>query len=89
MREASSRSSQYLNKNKASVNDKPIYMRGEKDGIDAEIALQWNDGYAETLYSVRQQHQHARGRHAPVGLALGADPHGELVRQPATISART
>jgi DNA gyrase subunit B len=41
----------HLNKNKAAVNEKPIYMRGEKDGIDAEIALQWNDGYAETLYS--------------------------------------
>ena len=36
---------QHLNKNKAAVNEKPIYMRGEKDGIDAEIALQWNDGY--------------------------------------------
>ena len=42
---------QYLNTNKSPVNEKPIYMRGEKDGIDAEIALQWNDGYAETLYS--------------------------------------
>ncbi|HKT81415.1 MAG TPA: DNA topoisomerase (ATP-hydrolyzing) subunit B, partial [Vicinamibacterales bacterium] len=41
----------HLNKNKAAVNEKPIYMRGDKDGIDAEIALQWNDGYAETIYS--------------------------------------
>ena len=41
----------HLNKNRAAVNEKPIYMRGEKDGIDAEIALQWNDGYAETIYS--------------------------------------
>src|SRR3954466_1697837 len=36
----------HLNKNKAAVNDKPIYMRGDKDGIEAEMALQWNDGYA-------------------------------------------
>ena len=41
----------HLNKSRAAVNEKPIYMRGEKDGIDAEIALQWNDGYAETIYS--------------------------------------
>jgi DNA gyrase subunit B len=41
----------HLNKNKTLVNEKPIYMRGEKDGIDAEMALQWNDGYAETIYT--------------------------------------
>src|ERR687886_1819035 len=28
---------QHLNKNKTNVNDKPIFMRGSKDGIDAEI----------------------------------------------------
>ncbi len=37
---------QHLNKNKAAINEKPIFMRGDKDGIDVEIALQWNDGYA-------------------------------------------
>jgi DNA gyrase subunit B len=42
---------QYLNLNKAAVNDKPIHMHGERDGIDVEIALQWNDGYTETVYS--------------------------------------
>ena len=36
---------QHLNKNKGVVNEKPVYMHGEKDGIDAEISLQWNDGY--------------------------------------------
>ncbi len=55
---------QYLNQSKASVNDKPIYMRGEKDGIDAEIALQWNDGYAETLYSFANNiNTHEGGTH--------------------------
>src|SRR5829696_4380803 len=33
---------QHLNKNKAAVNEKPIFMHGGKDGIEAEIALQWN-----------------------------------------------
>jgi len=41
----------HLNKNKAVVNDAPIFMRGEKDRIDVEIALQWNDGYAEAVYT--------------------------------------
>ena len=55
---------QHLNKNKAAVNEKPIYMRGDKDGIDAEIALQWNDGYAETLYSFANNiNTHEGGTH--------------------------
>ena len=41
----------FLNKNRTPVNDKPIYMKGDKDGIEAEIALQWNNGYSETVYS--------------------------------------
>ena len=42
---------QHLNRNKAAINDKPIFMKGEKDGIDTEIALQWNDGYVEMVFS--------------------------------------
>src|SRR5207237_792996 len=52
------------NQNKSPVNDKPIYMRGEKDGIDAEIALQWNDGYAETIYTFANNiNTHEGGTH--------------------------
>jgi DNA gyrase subunit B len=55
---------QYLNQNKTAVNDKPIYMRGEKDGIDTEIALQWNDSYAETIYSFANNiNTHEGGTH--------------------------
>lgn len=54
----------HLNKNKAAVNEKPIYMRGEKDGIEAEMALQWNDGYAETIYSFANNiNTHEGGTH--------------------------
>ncbi len=42
---------QHLNENKVVVNDKPIFMKGNKDGIDAEIALQWNDSYSELVFS--------------------------------------
>ncbi len=54
----------HLNKNKVGVTDKPIYMRGEKDGIIAEIALQWNDSYSETLYSFANNiNTHEGGTH--------------------------
>ena len=54
----------YLNQNKAVVNDKPIYMHGEKDGIDVEIALQWNDSYTETVYSFANNiNTHEGGTH--------------------------
>jgi DNA gyrase subunit B len=54
----------HLNKNKSAVNEKPIYMRGEKDGIEAEIALQWNDGYAEAVYSFANNiNTHEGGTH--------------------------
>ncbi len=42
---------QFLNKTKTAVNDPPIFMTGNKGGVDVEIALQWNDGYTETVYS--------------------------------------
>jgi DNA gyrase subunit B len=54
----------HLNTNKTAVNEKPIYMRGEKDGIEAEMALQWNDGYAETIYSFANNiNTHEGGTH--------------------------
>ncbi|MBP7569865.1 MAG: DNA topoisomerase (ATP-hydrolyzing) subunit B [Acidobacteria bacterium] len=54
----------HLNKNKSGVTDKPIYMRGERDGIDAEIALQWNDGYTETIYTFANNiNTHEGGTH--------------------------
>lgn len=41
----------YLSRNKEVLHESPIYIEGEKDGIIAEIALQYNDGYNESLYS--------------------------------------
>ncbi len=42
---------EFLNTNKTLLTDKPIYMSGDRDGIIVEIALQWNDTYAETTYA--------------------------------------
>ena len=54
----------HLNKNKAAVNEKPIYMKGDRDGIDVEIALQWNDGYSEAIYAFANNiNTHEGGTH--------------------------
>ena len=55
---------EHLNKNKGVINDKPIYMRGDKDGIDAEVSLQWNDGYNPQEFSFANNiNTHEGGTH--------------------------
>jgi DNA gyrase subunit B len=55
---------QYLNQNRAAVNDKPIYMTGEKDGIAVDIAVQWNDSYSEVVYTFANNiNTHEGGTH--------------------------
>jgi DNA gyrase subunit B len=41
----------WLNQNKAPVHEDVIYMRGMKDDSFVEIAMQYNDGYSETIVS--------------------------------------
>jgi DNA gyrase subunit B len=33
------------------LNDKPIYMEADRNGVVMEIALQYNDGYSENVFS--------------------------------------
>ncbi|MEK3937299.1 DNA topoisomerase (ATP-hydrolyzing) subunit B [Sporosarcina sp. FSL W7-1349] len=42
---------EHLNKNKEPIHEEPIFIEGEKDGISIEIAMQYNAGYAENLFS--------------------------------------
>ncbi len=40
----------HINAHKVVLHE-PIYMHREKDGIDVEVALQYNDGFSETIFS--------------------------------------
>ncbi len=42
---------EYMNKGKEKLHDKPIYFQQEKNGLLVELAMQWNDGYSETISS--------------------------------------
>ncbi len=41
----------YLNRNKENLHPQPIYVEGAKDEYTVEIALQYNDGYTENIFS--------------------------------------
>ncbi|WP_089944093.1 DNA topoisomerase (ATP-hydrolyzing) subunit B [Candidatus Entotheonella palauensis] len=41
----------YLNQNKGVLHPEPIYISGEREGVRLEVAMQYNDGYSETLLS--------------------------------------
>ncbi len=41
----------YLNKNKAVVHPKPVFISGEKNGVLMEVALQYNNTYKENTYT--------------------------------------
>lgn len=41
----------HINKNKTPLHPKPIYIQGEKDSVQVEIALQYTDGYTENIFT--------------------------------------
>src|SRR5437762_1126709 len=42
---------QHLNKAKTPIHPDVVYLQGGRDGIEMEIALQWNEGYDENVYA--------------------------------------
>ncbi|MGD8922866.1 MAG: DNA topoisomerase (ATP-hydrolyzing) subunit B [Candidatus Zixiibacteriota bacterium] len=42
---------EYLNENKSVLFKKPIHFQKERDDVDVEVAIQYNDGYAESIHS--------------------------------------
>ncbi|MFV0379358.1 MAG: DNA topoisomerase (ATP-hydrolyzing) subunit B [Anaerorhabdus sp.] len=41
----------HINKNKSAIHEEIIYCEGEEEGIYVEIALQYNDGFSDNIYT--------------------------------------
>ncbi len=41
----------HLNRGKGTLHDSPIYMEGKREQVDIEIAVQYNDSYAENIFA--------------------------------------
>src|SRR5437870_4166178 len=55
---------EHLNKNKTALHDKVIYFEGVREGIDLEIAMQYNDGYQEQIFAFANNiNTHEGGTH--------------------------
>ncbi|WP_046212366.1 DNA topoisomerase (ATP-hydrolyzing) subunit B [Paenibacillus wulumuqiensis] len=55
---------QYLNQNREVISEQPIYVEGTRDQIQVEIALQYNEGYTENIYSFANNiNTHEGGTH--------------------------
>jgi len=54
----------YLNQNKEVLHEQPIYVEGQRDMIQVEVALQYNDSYSENIFSFANNiNTHEGGTH--------------------------
>src|SRR5690606_8177840 len=54
----------FLNRNKEPIGDEPVYIEGTRDSVIVEIALQYNAGYNEAIFSYANNiHTHEGGSH--------------------------
>jgi DNA gyrase subunit B len=42
---------EYINRNKNSIHQPPIFLSGAAEGTEVEVALQYTDGYSESVYT--------------------------------------
>ncbi|MBT4292609.1 DNA topoisomerase (ATP-hydrolyzing) subunit B [bacterium] len=54
----------WLNESKTAICSEPVYFTGEKDGVQVEIAMDYNDGYSENLFTFANNiNTHEGGSH--------------------------
>lgn len=61
----------YINKNKEVINDKAIYFESQKEDVIVQIAIQYNNGYSENLYSFANNIRTQEGGTHEIGFKNG------------------
>ena len=74
---------EHLNRHKTPLFAPPVYIEGEKNGSTVEVALQWNDGYNESVFTF------ANNIHTPEGGTHLVGLRTALTRVITTMAART
>ncbi|MEY4948666.1 MAG: hypothetical protein RL698_877 [Pseudomonadota bacterium] len=55
---------EYLGTTKTPIHPEAIFIEGERENVSIEVALQWNEGYSETVYSFANNiNTHEGGTH--------------------------
>ena len=72
---------QYLDRSKQVLHTPPIAIRGERDGIIIEIAMEWTDSYHETMLCFTNNIPQRDGGTHLAGVPRGADPHRQRLCQ--------
>jgi DNA gyrase subunit B len=55
---------EHLNQNKNVLHPKPVYFTASREGVEVEVAVQYNDGYSETVLSFANNiNTHEGGTH--------------------------
>ena len=79
---------QFLNTSRKPLHSEVMYVETERDGIGIELALQYNDGYNENVFSfVNNINTHEGGTHL-TGLQVRADAHDQQLRRPRATSSK-
>ncbi len=55
---------EYLGKNKSPLHKDPVYISGKREGVEMEVAMQYNNGYKEQIYTFANNiNTHEGGSH--------------------------